>query len=72
MSWSPARSASDESERIRAAIAEAQRKLAHNGRVLVRASGTEAVVRVMVEASSSAIAADVAGRLGRIVAEELA
>ncbi len=62
----------DESERIRAAIAEAQRKLAHNGRVLVRASGTEAVVRVMVEASSSAIAADVAGRLGRIVAEELA
>jgi phosphoglucosamine mutase len=60
-----------DSERIRAAVADAERKLAHDGRVLVRASGTEPVVRVMVEAASSTIAMDVAGRLGRIVSEEL-
>lgn len=34
------------------AIREAEEKLAHEGRVLVRASGTENLIRVMVEAST--------------------
>ena len=36
---------------LRDAIAERESKLAGKGRVLVRPSGTEALVRVMVEAS---------------------
>ena len=35
---------------VRAAVADAERELAHEGRILVRASGTEPLVRVMVEA----------------------
>ncbi len=54
-----------------AAVAEAQRRLANHGRVLVRASGTEPVVRVMVEATTAAIAKDVVGRLVEVVTDEL-
>ncbi len=39
-------------ERIAGAIDEAERRLGTTGRVLVRASGTEPLVRVMVEAAS--------------------
>jgi phosphoglucosamine mutase len=35
---------------VRAAVANAERELEHEGRILVRASGTEPLVRVMVEA----------------------
>ncbi len=38
---------------VQAAIAEAERAMGAEGRVLVRASGTEPVIRVMVEAASS-------------------
>ena len=34
---------------VRAAIAKAEQELGENGRILVRVSGTEPVVRVMVE-----------------------
>jgi phosphoglucosamine mutase len=44
-------------------IAAAERELGPDGRVLVRASGTEPLVRVMVEARTDALAADVADRL---------
>jgi len=46
--------------------------LAGRGRVLLRASGTEPVVRVMVEAESSAEAQDVADRLADVVRHRLA
>jgi phosphoglucosamine mutase len=39
---------------VRDAIAAAERELAHDGRILVRPSGTEPLVRVMVEASDDA------------------
>ena len=39
---------------VRAAVAAAERELAHDGRILVRPSGTEPLVRVMVEASDDA------------------
>ena len=39
---------------VKAAIIESEQRLAGNGRVLLRASGTEPVVRVMVEAKDAA------------------
>lgn len=40
-------------------------------RVLVRPSGTEALVRVLVEARDSALAGDLSGKLARLVEQEL-
>ena len=57
---------------IAASIAEAERALAGHGRLLVRPSGTEPLVRVMVEAPSAAEAADVAGTVAQTVKAELA
>ncbi|MFZ9629180.1 MAG: phosphoglucosamine mutase [Ilumatobacteraceae bacterium] len=48
-------------------IADAEQVLAGEGRVLVRASGTEPLVRVMVEAASDDVAHAVAGRLADVV-----
>jgi phosphoglucosamine mutase len=59
------------STRIADAIADAERKLGDEGRVLLRASGTEPLVRVMVEASSDSLAQDVAGSLAAVVKAEL-
>ena len=42
-------------------------RLANNGRVLVRASGTEAVIRVMVEATDESLAQSEAQRLADVV-----
>ncbi len=53
------------------AVAEEERTL-NGGRVLVRASGTEPLVRVMVEADSEERATDAAHRLAKVVASELA
>ena len=44
-----------------------QARLANNGRVLVRASGTEAVIRVMVEATEESLAQSEAQRLADVV-----
>lgn len=56
---------------LSAAVAEASAQLAGSGRVLLRPSGTEPVVRVMVEAPSEGEAAQVAGRLASIVTDRL-
>jgi phosphoglucosamine mutase len=50
-------------ERLRQDIAMAELELAGQGRVLVRPSGTEPLVRVMVEAPTAEQAVDVADRL---------
>ena len=44
------KNATMEDERVKDAVKEAEKKLDGKGRVLVRASGTEPVVRVMSEA----------------------
>jgi phosphoglucosamine mutase len=59
------------SEQLRAAVAEAERELGATGRVLLRPSGTEPVVRVMVEAADIDQARSVAGRLADAVKSAL-
>lgn len=53
------------------AIASAQAALGSHGRVLLRPSGTEPVVRVMVEAPTAAVAADMAEGLAAVIRERL-
>jgi phosphoglucosamine mutase len=59
-------------EVVQAAVRAAQAELDGTGRVLLRKSGTEPLVRVMVEAGDAAHAQTVAQRLADIVAENLA
>ena len=67
-----ARVAVEESAEIQAAISQAEQRLAERGRILVRASGTEPVVRVMVEGEDEAevnqLAEELADEIGRIAA----
>ena len=57
---------------IAAAVAEVEAELGDSGRVLLRASGTEPMVRVMVEAADDATARAMADRLAAVVRAELA
>jgi len=60
------------SEALAAAVAVAEAELGDTGRVLLRPSGTEPVVRVMVEAADEATAEAIAERLVQVVRTELA
>lgn len=55
------------SSALQSAVTEAEKKLAETGRVLVRPSGTEALVRVMVEAETEQKAQEVAGSLAKLI-----
>ena len=57
---------------LAAAVAAEEAALGDTGRVLLRPSGTEPLVRVMVEAPTSEDAQDVADRLADVVRERLA
>jgi phosphoglucosamine mutase len=61
----------DDAEAVWRAVDAESSALGDNGRVLVRASGTEPVVRVMVEADTEGRAAEVADRLVKVVDDEL-
>jgi phosphoglucosamine mutase len=62
----------DIGELLAAEIATAEAELGTDGRVLVRASGTEALVRVMVEAPTRELAESTATHLSDAVAAKLA
>jgi phosphoglucosamine mutase len=57
---------------VRTAVTEAEAELGRSGRVLLRPSGTEPVVRVMVEAAEQTHAEQVAERLAGVVRTRLA
>jgi phosphoglucosamine mutase len=59
------------SAELAAAVEREEEGLADRGRVLVRASGTEPLLRVMVEAPTEEEAEDVCGRLVALVEKEL-
>ncbi len=54
-----------------AAVRRAEEQLGYDGRILVRASGTEPLTRVMVEASDEATARAIAEDLASVVSTEL-
>ncbi len=60
-----------EDEVVQQAVQEAQAELGETGRVLLRASGTEPVIRVMVEAAEMGQAQGWADRIARVVEKRL-
>ena len=58
-----------QSEKVKTAISDAEYRLNGKGRVLLRASGTEPVVRIMVEAESEDMCKAVADELAKAVEE---
>jgi phosphoglucosamine mutase len=56
---------------IRRAIAKAEARLGSGGRVLVRPSGTEPSIRVMVEGPDAALVAELADELAALAGERL-
>jgi phosphoglucosamine mutase len=60
-----------EDPEVAAAVARAEQRLEGRGRVLVRASGTEPVVRVMVECEDASLASAVARELADLVGRRL-
>ena len=65
------KSRADDDPVLAAAIAEEEAALGDGGRVLLRPSGTEQLVRVMVEAATQEEAVSVAGRLADVVKQQL-
>jgi phosphoglucosamine mutase len=57
---------------LAAAVAEEEAALGEGGRILLRSSGTEPIVRVMVEAATQQDADDIAQRLAAVVRMRLA
>jgi phosphoglucosamine mutase len=54
---------------LAAAREEVERELGDDGRILIRASGTEPLLRVMVEANSAEVAEQMARRLADVIGE---
>jgi len=62
----------ENSKAIAIAVSEFESKLGSSGRILLRASGTEPLVRVMVEAESQNVTEEIAQKLAALVRLELA
>ncbi len=64
--------AASTNEAVQAAVAKEEEYLGSTGRVLLRPSGTEPLVRVMAEGATQEQADEVCNRLAKVVARELA
>ena len=61
----------DQSEPIQAAVRNAEARLVGNGRVVLRASGTEPVIRVMVEGRDEKLVRQLVAELSEVVAKSV-
>ncbi len=66
------KSRTDDDAVLAAAVAEEEAALGDGGRILLRPSGTEPIVRVMVEAGTAEEAQSIADRLAGVVRAQLA
>ncbi len=57
--------------KIRAAVADAERKLGDTGRILLRPSGTEPLMRVMVEGQDAALVDELAKNIAEVVEQSV-
>ena len=60
---------SSDLERVRRAVTEGERRLGRGGRLLIRKSGTEPVVRVMAEGEDEKAVGEVVEAIARTIAE---
>ncbi len=61
----------DRSTEIQAAVKDVEKTLGDRGRVVLRASGTEPVIRVMVEAEDEKTSIDMASQLAKVIQKTL-
>ena len=62
--------AAQENEAVQAMIAQKEKELGESGRILVRPSGTEPLIRVMAEAETSEVCEDVTGAIVAVMKAE--
>ncbi|MBS4216457.1 MULTISPECIES: phosphoglucosamine mutase [Neobacillus] len=60
-----------DNEKVKEIIAQVESEMAGNGRILVRPSGTEPLVRVMAEASSEELCEEYVNRIAAVVKAEM-
>jgi len=60
-----------ENEKVKSVIEEVEQEMNGNGRILVRPSGTEPLVRVMVEAPTEELCENYVERIANVVREEM-
>ena len=61
-----------ENDRLKAVVAEVETEMAGNGRVLVRPSGTEPLLRIMAEAPTTELVHQYVEKIGNVARAELA
>lgn len=61
----------EENEKVKAVIQEVEKEMNGDGRILVRPSGTEPLVRVMAEAKTKELCDEYVTRITAVVKEEM-
>lgn len=61
----------EENEKVKAVISEVEKEMNGDGRILVRPSGTEPLVRVMAEAKTKELCDEYVNRIVEVVRSEM-